>query len=233
MFTGVPGSGKTTLMSDFLSQFEHDGITASPISEYRYVKGWSKLPDSQPLLQVPGESFVLKQEGYWTMSAFVAKRLAEEIEFRFFQGDSRVVFEAARGVGEPRVDYAQFTRDLLSHLDGKRGELGLVNIEAVAGRWDIEQRIKKRFMHDRSAPPPGTELRYLRTDGLPLCYSTQDLREVFLGVPLVFNEIVHNGSDRETLRAEVVRELYPRLIQELEIPGLGLEGGRMVRGPER
>lgn len=234
MFTGVPGSGKTTLMEEVVRKMRSDQVRMATTYEYDYVCEWARLPENrenQQLVRVIGESFDLFPAAYRPMSEYVARRLSGELSTHFEQGAAVVVFEIARGVGKPRADYAPFVESLVSSLGEWKRSVGLANIEVVADVKDIGARMRTRFEADPTAPPPGIEWKYLDALGRPLCYASEDLVRASLGIPLVLNEMVRNGADIETLREEVERELYPRLVTALGIPLTGVEGNQ--RGIER
>src|SRR3989304_3347141 len=107
MFTGVPGSGKTTVLDVMDGRLSHH-IPPAVIGAYGYVQEWAGLPENGRFLQVPPPSFVLELHGYRPMSTYVAERLARSIENIFKNGYEMVMFETARGVGDPLVTYADF-----------------------------------------------------------------------------------------------------------------------------
>jgi len=215
MFTGVPGSGKTTVLDVMDKRLSHH-IRPAVIGEYGFVQEWAGLPENRRFLQVPPPSFVLELYGYRPMSTHVAERLAQSIENTFKIGFEMVMFETARGVGDPLVTYADFVTDIYRNLSRENRTARLVNYEVLADANDIARRMATRFEEDPTATPPGVEKRYLSAEGFPLVYSTQDLRRLPEDIPIVINESLQNGHTKEGIESMVDLEIFPRFQERLQ-----------------
>ena len=224
MFTGVPGSGKTTVLDVMDKRLTHQFDRPAVIGEYGFVQEWAGFAENRRFLHVPPPSFVFKLYGYRPMSAYVAERLAQSIENTFKIGHEMVMFETARGVGDPLVTYADFVSDIYRNLSRENRHAHLVNYEVLADANDIARRMEKRFGEDPTATPPGVEKRYLTSEGFPLVYSTQDLRRLPESIPIVINETMHNGHSKEGIEAMVDLEIFPKFQERLQFM-IAQEGG--------
>lgn len=232
--TGPPGTGKTVGLEELYRSFRADDIEAEWEHEYPILEEWSKLEDSKEKWLYPpepGRAFDIRPEGYKPMSEYVGYQLAGKIDQSFCEGNSVVLFEFARGVGEPMVTYSDFIRIVLENLQLERNNLQLANVEFESDIGEIEERIRRRYDElERRALPPGAEKKYLRRDGTPLCYSTEDFEGADLGIPLVMNERVNNGRSEEALISHIESVVYPKVVERLGLPGVTVEG--QLRGPE-
>lgn len=233
MLTGVPGSGKSTVVEGFLREFSKRGVSVAHVDEYRHILEWKDSPEgSQWVRPHRLGSFDILLEGYWPMSEVVGERLAKDINSSFNAGNEVVIFETARGVGKPRVTYSDFWRMINGRLVIDRERVGLAHIETRSLPGYLEERIVRRHIEFPStAPPPGIELKYLTNAGFPLCLATEDLETHDLGIPLLMNEFMRNGGPKKEFVARIHDELFPRFV-ELSMNARNTPEGRL-RGPER
>lgn len=234
MITGVPGSGKTTLMKPLIESIQEHQIKVKSLDEYAHVYAWSQLQESQRWLLPSEGSFDIAPSGYHKMSEYVGRSLAQEIDSELKEGTQVVVFETARGVGEPRVDYRHLVDSIAQNLMHDPSQINLLNIEVRAQAQVIEERIKARYRQDsETAPPPGTEKKYLNFEGQPLCLASWDLQLTALKFLLVFNQVIYNGRHGEDLEHRVEDEIFPRMKEVLAVEYSGSEGNIFWGGKER
>jgi len=233
MVTGIPGVGKTTLLDRMQSEFQRKGFRSAVVDEYRFLLEWSKLPNSQAWLFPRENSFDIRPEGYRLMSSYVARRVAEDIQGRLEEGVSAVMFETARGVGDPMVTYVGFVSEILDHLPDMRSEVLLSNIEVTAPLPVVEERLQLRYLENReTAMPPEAVYKYLDPDGQPLVSSVDEFRRVGLDLPIVLNERISNGTGKEAFWRRLEGSLLPTIFEgNGMLPGS--EGPMRLHSPER
>lgn len=203
------------------------------MNEYRHILSWARMREHEEWLNFPPEGgFDIKLSGYRPMSDYVGRLLARDIQWSLGEGKQAVVFETARGVGEPFVTYSDFLDVMIGELYDQREGLQLINIEVLASAQDLERRMLERFLADPvNAPPPGIEKKYLHPDGTPLCFATQNLAQAELEIPLVLNESLRNGIPKEAFEGRIHDELYPRMLSTLGMIPHSPEG--RFQAPER
>lgn len=225
--TGIPGAGKSTFIDALSNGFNSNGRDVRVAEEYPYLISWSELDESVPWLNPIPENFDIKPEGYEHMNVYVGKKLGEEINDKFLDGADVVIFETARGVGDPQVGYAEFIKLIVSLLSDGLDDFQVVHLEVVADIELVRQRMKLRFDEDAEfAPPPEILDKYLNEEGKPKCSAIKDIEENGFDLPIIMSEIISNNHLSKEGFVQSVEQLVPSIVERIE-GGRGVE--RVVR----
>lgn len=233
--SGITAVGKTTFSEIMQDSFVDRGISVAVANEYSHILQWADLEKAKPWLYPVEGSPDIRPEGYVHMSRHVSETLGDEISQLFDEGVEIVMFETARGVGDPVVGYGEFIEGVTRHLFSNGLEFQVINIELTAPIDQVRRRMEERYASDpEKAPPPQVLDKYLGDNGLPLRSSLEDLAAISLGMPLVMNEGIQNLNGRELLEGIVSEILLPKVLQCIDgSQNYSLEGGNLVSGKER
>lgn len=213
MAAGIPGVGKTTFLEILEEKFTDAGYQIGLVKEYPYIEEWAGLSESQSLIRLVPNNFDILPEGYRRMNEYVGSKVGLEAQEKFNCGKEIVMFETARGVGEPMVGYADFLHWVVNSLGLDMHELQIANIEIGAEISQVRARMQRRFDESEgTAPIPSILDKYLTLEGTPRCSAVEDLKLNTGDLPIVMNEVVKNGASKEGF-ITAIEGVYPKIIE--------------------
>lgn len=232
--TGIPGTGKTTLLDAFITSCQSRGVAPLLIDEYRdHMWPWARREENLKWQEPrkPEETFNILREGYVHMNEAVAASVGLEVKKQFERNTQVVAFEIARGVGNPMVGYSEFIGHVARINGGLDGGLGIVHIELTSNFELVKQRLQDRYDADpEHAPPPDIYIKYVNEGEEPNVQAVNELDGMDGRLPIIFNEgIVNNGTRKELIK-KVEGDLFSRVFERM---GLSSVEGALVRGAER
>lgn len=200
--TGIPGTGKSTTAKQLQAKCEEAGQRLHFFNDYPYIIEWAKqyhgeTADETKVTWFPqadgSENFNIAEGMYREMSAWVAKRIAHDIQQRLGEFDVFVV-ESARGAGLDgfRDRYKEeLFEPMMKVLDGL---VERVNVEMVVA--DIEtvlDRMDERSKTNPEAAPSFVARKYVSdTDGIQSSFrAAQEIDGISI------NSVVDNSGTPE------------------------------------
>lgn len=230
MVTGPSSVGKSTFMDGLIGKFEGDGVLVRSSNDYHFYTQWSRDSNNKKWVEPVGDSsYNFLPGAYQQVSVFAAEKLAD-IAVRLYDMEFKtVIVEAARGaLGEENYTDGLLI-PLVTGINRRHEGVAFVNFEIEAPKEEIMRRAELRFEKVPTAPPVEVSLKYFNGDELH-CSSVSEFENLSVGVELVMNETVSNKAGKEALLEYLDRELYPRLVERLGLPRVGVEGRPI--GPE-
>lgn len=219
MFSGLPGSGKTTTIDYFQDELSSMGIKVGISQEYPYIEEWANRDENGIFINPLPGNFDIKPEGYYYMNEYVGRKVGAEVGALFEEGSEVVLFETARGVGEPMVRYSDFLQEVYKNMGFTNHLIQITHFEMRSELNLIRERMQKRFDESGGVlPPPRILEKYLTVDGVPRCLAVRDLQDNSDGLPLVINESIVNGQGIEGI-VTWVEALTPRITGLIDAEG--------------